>query len=76
MEPIRLTSSKAGNCFQELKPGDSKVPDSDDRESSKWCIFSKYCDKDFNFLSCQEFLGAGQLCRTASRNPTEIKLQS
>lgn len=56
-------SRRAGSCFQDLKPRDSKASDSAYQERTCSLVFSKCRDKDFNFALCQEFHGASFQCR-------------
>ena len=58
------TSNRAANHFQDLKPGDFKASDSDISNATYGFVFPKYCDKDFNFILCQESSGAKKLSST------------
>ena len=58
------TSNRAADCFQDLKPGDFKASDSDISNATYGFVFPKYCDKDFNFILCQESSGAKNLSST------------
>ena len=71
------TSNRAANRFQDLKPGDFKASDSDISNATYGFVFPKYCDKDFNFILCQESSGAKKLSSTEDSymNPTEIQQQ-
>ena len=56
---------------------DFKASDSDISNATYGFVFPKYCDKDFNFILCQESSGAKKLSSTEDSymNPTEIQQQ-